>query len=57
MKLTVEVKNVYGNDLVYPVCDYAKGLCRITGQRTFSNWHIEELKGLGFTFTQQEKDL
>ena len=57
MNLTIEIKTVYGNELVYPICDKALKLCSLTGQKTFSKGAISTLKELGYTFTQKEKAL
>jgi len=57
MNLTIELKTVYGNDLIYPVCDKAKKLCSLTNQKTFSQFAIQKLKELGYTFTQKELSL
>ncbi len=57
MNLTIEIKNVYGNELIYPVCDKAIKLCLLTGQKTFRKGSIRILKELGYTFTQKEKAL
>jgi hypothetical protein len=50
MELQVQVKTVYGNELVYPICDKAKALCSLTGAKTFSQHHIETIKELGYSF-------
>jgi len=57
MNLTIEIRNVYGNELVYPICDKAKKLCSLTGQKTFNKYDISTLKSLGYTFTQNKKEL
>jgi len=57
MNLTIEIKNVYGNELIYPVCDKAIKLCSLTAYKTFSKHAISTLKSLGYTFTQKEKAL
>ena len=57
MNLTIEIKNVYGNELIYPICDKALKLCSLTGQKTFSKGAINTLKMLGYSFTQKEKAL
>ena len=54
MNLIIEQKRVYGNDLIYPICDKAKKLCSLTGQKTFNKIAINTLKALGYTFTQKE---
>jgi hypothetical protein len=57
MNLIIEQKRVYGNDLIYPICDKAKKLCSLTNQKTFSKYAINVLKQLGYTFTQKEVSL
>jgi len=57
MNLIIELKTVYGNDLIYPICDKAKKLCSLTNQKTFSQFAINKLKELGYTFTQKEVSL
>ena len=44
MNLIIEVKTVYGNRLVYPICKKAIALCQITNQKTFSQFAINKLK-------------
>ena len=57
MNLIIEVKTVYGNRLVYPICKKAIALCQITNQKTFSQFDIYKLKEIGYTFTQKEVSL
>jgi hypothetical protein len=57
MNLTIELKTVYGNNLVYPICNKAIKLCQLTNQKTFSKFAINKLKELGYTFTQKEMSL
>ena len=40
MKIVVVVKNVYGNSLIYPVCDNAKSFSNLTGKKTLSSYAI-----------------
>ena len=49
LKIKVKVKNIYGNDLIYPL-DFKNDLQNLTGAKTLSKKHIEALKNLGFTF-------
>jgi hypothetical protein len=49
MKIKVEVKNVYGNQLIYPVCENAKRFVNLTGKKTFSPYAIKLIEGLGYT--------
>ena len=34
--LVVEIRNVYGNDLLYPVCGLSKALCKIAKTKTLT---------------------
>lgn len=57
MKITVEVKNVWGRKLIYPVCDKAKLLCQLTGKETFSPEDIRILEKLGYLVGIEVKEL
>jgi len=48
MKIFVEIKNTYGNELVYPVCENAKAFARIAGTKTLSQKTLNEIKHLGY---------
>jgi len=48
--LTVETKNLYGNDLVYPVCDKAKLFASIANTKTLGVNTIVLIKKLGYNF-------
>lgn len=50
MKLLVIIKNVYGNEMIYPVCDKAKLLCKLSGKKTFTKDSLSILKQLGYEF-------
>jgi len=50
----VEMKNVYGNNLIYPVCLQAKLLTALTGQKTLTQDAINIIKRLGYKLKQKE---
>jgi len=50
MKLLVTIKNVYGNELVYPACDKSELLCALANTKTFTEYNIAICKQLGYTF-------
>ncbi len=52
--LTVEKKNVYGVDRIYPVCKDAKILTALTGQKTLLDVDIKLIKQLGYTLTTKQ---
>jgi|TARA_Y100000114_G_scaffold68892_1_gene63141 hypothetical protein len=43
MKIIVRIKNVYGKDLIYPVCEKAKAFATIQGGKTLTNRTINTL--------------
>lgn len=49
MKITVRIKSVYGNELVYPVCEHAKLLARLAGSKTLTREAIALIKQLGYS--------
>jgi|TARA_R100001443_G_scaffold40424_1_gene53853 hypothetical protein len=53
-ELIVEKKNVFGQELVYPICENAKRFALLTGQKTLSSTSIIIIKRLGFTFKHAE---
>jgi hypothetical protein len=48
MELIVEKKSVYGNQLIYPVCNKAKLFASISGNKTLLPEVIEDIKKLGY---------
>ena len=48
--LIVEKKNVYGVERVYPVCNKAKILTALTGNKTLLDVDLKLIKQLGYTF-------
>ncbi len=48
MTIIVRVKDVYGVKRVYPVCDKAKLLVELTGQKTFCRASLDKVKKLGY---------
>jgi hypothetical protein len=57
MQIVVKVKNVYGNELIYPVCEHAKMCAELTGTKTLSQRNVDTLKRLGFEFIVESRKL
>ena len=55
--LIVKKKNVYGNELVYPVCQDGIIFCYIAGTKTFCSITIGNIKKLGYKFETQKEEL
>jgi len=50
----VEMKNVYGNNLIYPVCFRAKLFTSITGTETLTRDAIYFIRQLGYKVKNKE---
>lgn len=48
MEIKVKIKNVYGNETVYPECDKAKTFAKIAGQKTLTAATVAGIKQLGY---------
>ena len=57
MELIVEKKSVYGNQLIYPVCDKAKLFANISGNKVLLPGVIECIKKLGYNLTTKGQKL
>ena len=53
--LLVEYKNVYGNELVYPVNAKAKAIAKLAGSKTLTPQAIRIAKELGFRVEEERK--
>ncbi len=49
MEILVCVRNVYGNELIYPVCEKAKLFAKLAGRKTLSLADVQTIEALGFT--------
>jgi hypothetical protein len=52
MELTVKIKSVYGNDMIYPVNDTAQKFSNLIGKKTFSKVDLAIISNLGYKITQ-----
>lgn len=52
MNIEIFIRNVYGNQLIYPACNQAKTLAAFASCRSFSNGQIQQLRSIGITVTQ-----
>lgn len=51
-EIFVRIKNVYGNELIYPNCDTTRLLIKLTGKKTFNYSDINTLKQIGYNVVQ-----
>ncbi|MDH5548051.1 MAG: hypothetical protein OEZ43_20935 [Gammaproteobacteria bacterium] len=52
-QIIVKVKNVYGQDKIYPVCNAAQTFARIAGTRTLTPEVMSQIKKLGYVVTEE----
>lgn len=48
MQIVVTIRNVYGNEQIYPVCDAAKAFAAIAGTRTLTRETLKHVRALGY---------
>lgn len=48
MFITVSIKTVYGNDVIYPACEKSEAFASIAGTRTLTPQVIKQVKALGY---------
>lgn len=52
-EITVEVKDVYGKQTVYPVCQQAQIFAAIAGTKTLTPAVIKQIKAFGYAIKVQ----
>ena len=50
--IKVQIKNIYGNDCIYPACEKSRVFVRMLNQKTLTMKDIVNIKALGFTIEQ-----
>lgn len=50
MTVLVEIKNVYGNETIYPKNDVARKFAEIAGTKTLTRDVVNMIKDLGYSF-------
>lgn len=49
MNITVQIKNNYGTEAIYPACSDSQAFARIAGTKTLTRETIALIKTLGYT--------
>ncbi len=49
MEILVQIKLVYGQEQIYPVCETAKTFAKMVGQKTLTPTNVRHIKELGYT--------
>ena len=53
MTVTIQTRNVYGNEAHYPICDAAFYFAQIAGTKTLTLQTIKLIQLLGYQITQK----
>ena len=51
MQVLITVKERYGNELLYPLNDTAKLICKLLGTKTIAKEKVKPLEDLGYRVT------
>lgn len=57
MNIKVQIKQNYGVDTVYPLCEKGRVFARIAGTKTLTEQTIKLMKQLGYTLELEAKTL
>ena len=57
MNITVEIREVYGQSKVYPVCETAQIFADIAGTRTLLPRDIQRIQRLGYKVTLKQQEM
>lgn len=55
--ITVEIKQVYGNEVIYPVCENSKLFAQIAGTKTLTRNTLRDIKALGYAIEVKQTAL
>jgi len=55
MTILVTIKNNYGTEAIYPVCEKSKSFASLAGKKTLSRSDIATIKSLGFSVEVQQE--
>lgn len=54
MSIKVQVRSVYGNEVIYPICEKAKLFARLAGTKTLTWQAVQTIKALGYTVAVEQ---
>lgn len=57
MQIIVKIKNVYGIEKIYPVCETANRLAALSVNKTLTREAIKLIKELGYTIKIEQQEL
>lgn len=57
MKITVKIREVYGNKTIYPVCEKAQLFARLVDQKTLTHRDLCIIERLGYSIEVEQQTL
>ena len=57
MTITIEIRNVYGNATIYPVCNLARQFATLLGQKTITGDQLRQIRAMGILVTIKQQEL
>ena len=51
MEIQIEIKNIYGENKFYPICEKSRVFADLLEQKTLTKRDLEQIKKLGFQIT------
>ena len=57
MEIVIEIKNVYGVEKFYPICDKAKLFAHIADTKTLTPEELVDITKLGYQVTLVQQDM
>lgn len=55
MQIIVDIRNNYGSEAIYPVCEQAKLFAELAGTKTLTREAVALIKALGYRVVPQVK--
>ena len=57
IELKVKIKDVYGQELVYPACTLSRSFAALTQCKTLTPHAMDEIRNMGYKFTVEVPEL
>lgn len=57
MNITIEIKSVYGRDLIYPACEISRQFAALVDHKTLTRSQLEIIKKIGYGVEIKRPDL
>lgn len=55
--ITVRIRQVYGRDTIYPVCEKAQLFAQLIGQKTLGQHDLTLIRKLGYTVETEQQTI